>query len=66
VRERRLQLQAVRERLSECRRQLEQALGRPVPDEVEVDELLREQLLLTNRRLDLVARLHEALGPYPA
>ena len=55
------QLEAVRQALEDCRRELDRVLGRAVPDSAVVLELTLEERVLRARERDLVADLERSL-----
>lgn len=61
LRDDRRQLEAAKELLQECRRELSEALAGPVPDSAEVLELTLQERLLQGRERALSARLESEL-----
>jgi Spy/CpxP family protein refolding chaperone len=62
VRENHLQLQAVRQRIAECRRHLRRVLATPEPDSSAVLELLREEQILVERERRMGAGLEPVVA----
>lgn len=62
LRDERLQLDAARQMLAECRQQLREALGRRLPDSAVVLELTTQERLLERRERQLFAALERRLA----